>query len=250
MGRRRRRRQLAAIRRAAGLRRSARRVFRDAPGVRAADAGTHHRRVGRRARQHRVPDGAADARAAHPPREGDVEHLHGARRCWRTSPGSTPSITAPTGWRPSRGASTALAAALAARARGSRRPPAERRLLRHAALRRARTARPAVGRVRAGRAGRARINFRYRDDGTINVALDETTDADDVAAIASVRARHRRRWRESDASGRNRRTIRPALARTSRVPDASGVQHASFRNADDAVPPQASSARTSASTRR
>jgi glycine dehydrogenase len=32
----------------------------------------------------------------------------------------------------------------------------------------------------------ARMNFRYRDDGTINIALDETTDADDVAAIVSV----------------------------------------------------------------
>jgi glycine dehydrogenase len=31
-----------------------------------------------------------------------------------------------------------------------------------------------------------RMNFRYRDDGTINVALDETTDADDVATIARV----------------------------------------------------------------
>ena len=32
----------------------------------------------------------------------------------------------------------------------------------------------------------ARMNFRYREDGTINVALDETTDVDDVAAIVSV----------------------------------------------------------------
>ena len=45
---------------------------------RAAGARPHHRRVGRRARRPRLPHGAADARAAHPPREGDVEHLHGA----------------------------------------------------------------------------------------------------------------------------------------------------------------------------
>jgi len=32
----------------------------------------------------------------------------------------------------------------------------------------------------------ARINFRYRPDGTINVAVDETTDADDVEAIIKV----------------------------------------------------------------
>jgi glycine dehydrogenase len=33
---------------------------------------------------------------------------------------------------------------------------------------------------------KARMNFRYRDDGGINIALDETTDVDDVAAIVSV----------------------------------------------------------------
>ena len=62
--------------------------------LRAADAGPDHRRVGRRARQHRVSHGAADPRAAHPAREGDVEYLHRAgvagehrRRC-------TPCITA------------------------------------------------------------------------------------------------------------------------------------------------------------
>ena len=32
----------------------------------------------------------------------------------------------------------------------------------------------------------ARINFRYRDDGGVNIALDETTNLDDVAAIVSV----------------------------------------------------------------
>jgi glycine dehydrogenase len=42
-----------------------------------------------------------------------------------------------------------------------------------------------IGRVRQA-ALAAGLNFRYRDDGTINVALDETTDADDVAAIVSV----------------------------------------------------------------
>jgi len=32
----------------------------------------------------------------------------------------------------------------------------------------------------------SRMNFRYRDDGSINVALDETTDENDLAAIVSV----------------------------------------------------------------
>ncbi len=71
-------RQLAALRRAARLRRTARGVLRHAERLRAPDAGPDHRRVGRRARPHGVPDGAGHARAAHPAREGDVEHLHGA----------------------------------------------------------------------------------------------------------------------------------------------------------------------------
>src|SRR5205823_9660178 len=34
-----------------------------------------------------------------------------------------------------------------------------------------------------GRLTRLRVNFRHRDDGTINIALDETTDDQDIAAI-------------------------------------------------------------------
>ncbi len=45
--------------------------------------------------------------------------------------------------------------------------------------------RAAVERVRQA-ALAAHLNLRYREDGTINVALDETTDATDVAAIASA----------------------------------------------------------------
>src|SRR5262249_11163747 len=39
-----------------------------------------------------------------------------------------------------------------------------------------------VDRIKAS-ATKLRLNFRYRTDGTINIALDETTDAHDVAAI-------------------------------------------------------------------
>ena len=74
----RRRRQRAAVRRAARVRRTARGVLRDARAIRAAGARPHHRRLGRRRGPPRLPHGAADARAAHPAREGDVEHLHGA----------------------------------------------------------------------------------------------------------------------------------------------------------------------------
>ncbi len=44
---------------------------------------------------------------------------------------------------------------------------------------------PAAERIRQA-ALASRINFRYRDAGTINVALDETTDTDDVAAIVTA----------------------------------------------------------------
>ena len=40
--------------------------------------GPHHRRLARRGRQAGAAHGAADARAAHPPREGDEQRLHGA----------------------------------------------------------------------------------------------------------------------------------------------------------------------------
>ena len=90
-----------------------------------------------------------------------------------------------------------------------------------------------IGRVRQA-ALAARMNFRYRDDGTINVALDETTDADDVAAIVSVLARISgcglgRSGRNAGLSGRARTHVA--------VSHASGLQRASFRNADDAVSP-------------
>ena len=56
----------------------ARRLPRDARRVQALAAWAPRWRHGRRAGHARVSTRAADARAAHPPREGDVEHLHGA----------------------------------------------------------------------------------------------------------------------------------------------------------------------------
>ena len=68
----------AALRRAAGLRRAARGLLRDARRVQAPDAGPHRRRLEGRGGPHRLSPGAADPRAAHPAREGDEQHLHGA----------------------------------------------------------------------------------------------------------------------------------------------------------------------------
>ena len=78
MGRRHGGRFDAAVRRADGLRRSACGIPRDARRIQARAAGPAGRRHGRRARQRRVPARAADARTAYSPREGDLEHLHGA----------------------------------------------------------------------------------------------------------------------------------------------------------------------------
>ena len=68
----------AALRRAAGLRRPARGLPVHARRAQAPDAGPARRRVEGRAGQARLPPGAADARAAHPPREGHEQHLHRA----------------------------------------------------------------------------------------------------------------------------------------------------------------------------
>ena len=68
----------AALRRADGLRRPARRLPRHARRLQALDARAPRRRHRRCRRRARLPARAADARAAHPPREGDLEHLHRA----------------------------------------------------------------------------------------------------------------------------------------------------------------------------
>ena len=88
---------VAAFRRAARLRRAARRrSSRPATSIKRTLPGPARRRVGRRRRPHRVPARAADARAAHPPREGDEQHLHraGAARGHRRA--CTRRTTAPT----------------------------------------------------------------------------------------------------------------------------------------------------------
>ena len=51
-------------------------LFATPPEVRAADAGPARRRNGRCRGQARLRADTLDARAAYPPREGDLEHLH------------------------------------------------------------------------------------------------------------------------------------------------------------------------------
>src|SRR5262249_48132151 len=81
-----------------------------------------------------------------------------------------------------------------------------------------------VQRVKAA-AVKLRLNFRYRDDGTINVALDETTDAQDVAAILLA---------FTDPATQNQRTRNPEPGtRTAsselRIPDAPAYPQALAR---------------------
>ena len=78
MGSRHRGRQQPALRRADGVRRPPRRLLRHARRVQALPAGPHHRRLARPRRTSGPPDGAPDARAAHPPRQGDEQRLHRA----------------------------------------------------------------------------------------------------------------------------------------------------------------------------
>ena len=76
VGGRRRRRHHPALRRADGVRWPARGLHERAPGARAHHARAPRRGVGRCRRGTGLPARPADPRAAHPAREGDVQHLH------------------------------------------------------------------------------------------------------------------------------------------------------------------------------
>ena len=91
-----------ALRRAGRLRRPARRLHGGQGRAQALDARPHRRRLDRRARQPRLSPVAADPRAAYPPREGDVEHLHraGAARGHGLDVRGLPRAQGPEGDRP------------------------------------------------------------------------------------------------------------------------------------------------------
>src|SRR5215470_2155101 len=73
-----------------------------------------------------------------------------------------------------------------------------------------------VERIKAA-ATKLRMNFRYRDDGTINIALDETTDAQDIAAILVA-----------FTDGSTSEPVRPAAAVDPGAPQASNLSHPSY----------------------
>ena len=116
--RRRRRRRGPDARQPARLRRPVVRLLRRPGGLPAPHAGPHRGRDDRRRRPPRLRAHAADARAAHPPREGDPQHLHRAG-AQRARGRDLPELARPRGHRRARRAA-APAHRLRARARWRR----------------------------------------------------------------------------------------------------------------------------------
>ena len=142
-----------------------------------------------------LPARAADARAAHPPREGDLQHLHRAGAARRDGRACTPSTTAPTGCarspqrvhrltRDPRRAACAAAASRSCTTRSSTRSRVR-----------------VPGPRRRGRRGRARSAASTCGASTptrVGIACDETTTRPHVEArLGRVRRRRRRRRRST-----------------------------------------------------
>ena len=198
MRRRRRRRRGPAARQPPRLRRAVVRLLRGARGVPAADARADRRRDARRRRAPRVRADAADPRAAHPPREGDLEHLHraGAERARRRR---LPRVARPPRDRRAR---RAAARAHALRARDARRTGGRRAAARPAGRARVRAAPDAPGgeapldvaavkRRCAAQGVNPGVDLhaltgRDADRGGLLVALTERRDRADIDRLAEV----------------------------------------------------------------
>ncbi len=225
MGRGHRGRQQPAFRRAVRLRRPACRVHGLPRRLQALDAGPPDRRVGRCRRQAGLPPDPADPRAAHPPREGHLQHLHRAgaaggdgldvRRVPR--PGR-PDPHRPPHPPPGRPPGRRAAQERRGRGRALLRHPAraQRRRRRAAGQGRGRWLQPARDRQRGGghQPGRNRYPRRRRRAGR------------------AVR-RHGRRGR-AGRGHRRRAAGRPGAP--VRVPDPPGVQHPPQRARTAALP--------------
>ena len=209
-GRRHRGRQHAAFRHAHGQRRAACGVPGHPGRVQALDAGPAGGREHRCARRTGLPAGAADARAAHPPREGHQQHLHGtgaARRGGQhvrglSRPRGPEANRAPRGQLHG-GAGVGLAAArLHAGARKRLRHPARD----HGRQDRRRDA----GRARRGLQPAPRLGHE-----SCGITLDETTTRADISVLWALFAGHQslpgfEQFEKGIAS-----LIPPSLARTS-----------------------------------
>ena len=143
--------------------------------------GRLDRRVEGRRGQARAAHGAADARAAHPPREGDVSNICTAQVLLAVMAGHVRGVA-----RPGRRCARSRGACTRSTARPARRACAASGSTRAATpffdtLRvRRRRARP---RVLAAARRRARINLRAYADGRVGIALDETVTAGEIASV-------------------------------------------------------------------
>ena len=148
-------------------------------GSRASAARPPGRRVAGCRRPPRLPPLAADARAAHPPREGDLEHLHrpgAAGRHGRDVRGLPRARRAPRRSRPrSRARRRRSPNGCARTACRSRRIPSSTRSA---------STTPGPSQRVIERARSRGYQLFWADDATVGVSVDETTTADDLAAVA------------------------------------------------------------------
>ena len=226
--RRRRGRHHPAVRRAAVLRRSARRLHGGPQRARAAPAGPARRRLGRRRGAAGVPARAADPRAAHPPRQGDLEHLHrpGPAGRGRRDVRRLPRPRGAPRDRPRR-RTARRAGCAAALGDGGRRASLHDDVLRHAAVQVPGRAAEVVAAARE-----AGVHLRQVDDDHVGISVSETT---------RERAPRARCWRRSAAATalpRRRDVALPCrrAAAHHRLPHPRGVPHAPLRDVDAALP--------------
>ena len=179
---------------------------------------------------HRLPAGAADPRAAHPPREGDQQHLHLAGAAGGAWPACSPCTTAPSGIR-------AIATRVAQRA------ATLAQALASAGLRVATAAlfdtvrvdatAPAIAACHA-RAEAAGICLRQLSPTALTITLDETTTDADVETIVRV---HGARPRATPSKLEEAAlAIPPALVRTSAYPAAPDLLGLPLGDRDAALP--------------
>ena len=200
-----------------------------------ADARPAHRRLGRRRGQPGAAHGAADPRAAHPPREGDLQHLHRPGAAGRDRRACTPSGTGPRACSriaaarppPDRDPGRAACAASASRsittAFFDTLTAARARAGPHAARGQARERRhqPAPGRSPTTSASRSTRPRRR----------ERSASAAGGASAPGARCRHRRARRRC-----SRRCIPPALRRTSAFLTHPVFQQPPQRDRDAALP--------------
>ena len=258
-----------AARRAAWTSAAPLRLLRGDAGVPAADARADRRRDARPRRPARLRAHAADARAAHPAREGDVEHLHraGAERARRDRlPGVARAPGGSWSWASccSRARSTRARRSRAWTAWSSLYSGPGRARVRAAPRRRRRGRAPALRRARGQpRRDLHALSGREQDRGGLLVAITERRTRADIdrlaevlgAAIAAralgrgiVARAHRRAGGADERSRRSRRASRRSHLRARRA-RAPGVRVPGARRARGEAR-RGAPARSSCATRR